>query len=116
MSPEFHSLSLMIIATFLGGSGALLLKIGVDSFKFEKKFSIINENRYLFIGLAIWGLGILFNVFAYHKSDFSRVFPLTSLNYVWSSLFAFAFLKEEFNKAKLYSLFFIILGIIFIMQ
>ena len=116
MSPELYSLLLMVFATFFGGLGALLLKIGANSITLQKNLSFIYENRFLFLGLACCGSGLFFNILAYRKSDFSLIFPLTSLNYVWSSFFAFIYLKEELSMNKVYSLLLIIIGIILILS
>jgi uncharacterized membrane protein len=55
-------------------------------------------------------------IIAYKKGDLSVLFPMASLSYLWGTLFAVKILKEKMNIYKYLAIFFVILGVIVIVQ
>ncbi|MEK6938984.1 MAG: EamA family transporter [Nanoarchaeota archaeon] len=101
---------LVLIATFIGGIGALLLKKAADKYAFKKMlFSSL-----FWSGLFLYGLSSVFYILALKREQLSVVYPLVSTSYIWTVVFSVKFLKEKMNKWKYLVLVGIILGIVLI--
>ncbi|GAA5415828.1 4-amino-4-deoxy-L-arabinose-phosphoundecaprenol flippase subunit ArnE [Paraliobacillus ryukyuensis] len=68
----------------------------------------------LLFGGICYGSGALLNIYVLKKVDYTVVFPLTSITYIWTFLIAALFLKEPMTLRKLVGVVCIILGTILI--
>ena len=101
---------LVLIATLIGGIGALLLKKSADKYTFKKMLF-----SYLFWGgLFLYGLSSVFYILALKREQLSIIYPLVSTSYIWTVIFSVKFLKEKMNKWKYMALGGIIFGIVLI--
>jgi len=109
---SLFSLALVNFATFLGGIGSLLLKIGSDKFVFDLKKILLNKP--LVFGLLIYVLSTFLFVPALHNANLSVVYPFVSMSYFWAMFFSFVFLKERISLRKIVAVLFIVGGVIII--
>ena len=113
MKIELGLLGLMIIATLFGGSGAFFLKKSMIV-KFPVSLIILVKNKNLVTGLFLSIIGLSINIFAYSLGDLSVIFPITSLNYIWSTILAVTFLNEKLHSEIIIGLSFIVLGVVLV--
>lgn len=104
-------LILMIIGTFIGGMGALLIKKGLLHYNSLRS---VFKNYRLALGVLFYGLAFPPYLWALKQEPLSIIFPLASLSYLWITLFSVLFLQEKMNKWKWLALGGIIIGIVLI--
>ncbi len=103
------ALVLVIIATFLGGIGALLLKQVSRHFGFNLDFF----RKYKFyLAVFIYIISVILFVYGLKLAEVSVLYPLTSLSYIWVIIFSVLILKEKMNLNKWLGVIFIITGVI----
>ena len=99
-----YGICLMVLSSICASFGQLLWKIAT-----------INETLILLVaGFALYGLGALFMISAYHFGPLSALQPILGLNYVLSMLLAVFVLGEHMNLLKCIAVFLIVLGVVFI--
>ena len=99
---------LMIISTFFGAIGSIFLKSGI---KKSKKVTHMLFTHNLYIGVLLFGLGFIIYFMLLSNNEVSSLFPITSLTYIWTSILASKFLKENVNKIRWTGVLFIVLGV-----
>lgn len=101
---------LLIFMTFLGAVAACFLK------KASVHNSLIStfKDKYLYFAGLLYFISALLNIFILKYLDYSVVFPLTSVTYIWTLIISWKFLNEKINKKKLYGICYIVLGAMFI--
>lgn len=107
---QLISIGWVLVATFIGSFGALMLKKSMENKEFKK----LIFNRYLWLGLFLYGFSTIFYVLALRKEQLSVVYPFVSTSYLWTAFFSVKFLGEKMNKWKYISLVGIVLGIVMI--
>lgn len=102
---------LAIIMTGMGSFGALCFK---NITKPDEKLTIkgLLFNKMLYIGGALYVFSSLINVILLKQWDYTIVYPLTSLTYVWTLFISRFFLKEKINVLKVLAIILIVSGII----
>ncbi|MBD3202923.1 EamA family transporter [Candidatus Woesearchaeota archaeon] len=105
---------LVLVASMIGSAGSLFLKLGAD--KLKPSISRIISNYSLIFGLFLYGVSTIFYVTSLKMDDLSIIYPITSLSYIWTAMLSMKFLKEEMNIFKWTGIFFIVIGIIFIVN
>ena len=108
---ELWIFSLVVVSTILGAFGSFFLKLG------SKKLTGIKElvsNRELFAGMVLFVFATLLMIIALKFGKLSKIFPITSLTYVWVALISWGFLKEKMTNEKIAAFILIIIGIIFV--
>lgn len=104
------AIGLVIIATFIGGIGALLLKKATTGRGLKEAVAC----WMLWGGLFLYGLSSVFYILALNLEQLSIVYPLVSLSYFWTCFFSVRYLGEKMNSWKYISLAGIIVGIVMI--
>ncbi len=108
-------LGLMVLATMIGALGAFFIKKGANDFSllkiWKKQFW---TNRFLFIGLGLYAISSLIYVYTLRFGELSVLYPLASLNYIWTALLAKKYFGEQFNFWKILGLTGIIFGVVLI--
>ena len=104
------AIGLVIIATFIGAIGALLLKKATTGRELKETL----KHWMLWAGLFLYGLSSVFYILALKIEQLSVVYPLVSLSYFWTCFFSVRYLGEKMNKWKYISLAGIIVGIVMI--
>jgi drug/metabolite transporter (DMT)-like permease len=101
----------MLVASLIGSSGAALLKLG--AMELRKGFWHI-LNLKLAAGVAVYLVSWYFFVLGIRHGELSVLYPMVSLGYVWTLLWARLFFKEPFSREKFAGLALILLGVFFV--
>ena len=112
MATQLWAIGLVILGTFVGAFGPILLK-KASARKLSKISSLI-KNYYLFGGISLYAIGTVLFIPALKGGDLSVLYPFVSLAYIWVSLLSVKFLGEMMNKYKWVGIALIILGVTFI--
>ncbi|HWC97212.1 MAG TPA: hypothetical protein VG456_10690 [Candidatus Sulfopaludibacter sp.] len=111
MTPLEKSMLLVFCASVVGSFGAVFLKLGAAQLT-NSVWSLINARLALgvslFLGSSVfYGLGI-------RGGQLSVLYPMVSLGYIWTLLWARIFFKEAFTAQKFIGLGLILLGVCFV--
>tara|TARA_Y100000310_G_C20064917_1_gene526700 strand:- start:53 stop:394 length:342 start_codon:yes stop_codon:yes gene_type:complete len=107
---NLSSVILVLIGTFVGAVGTLLIKKGNDKFSFFKFI----KSDYFWIGVPFYVVSTICYVLALRMEQLSIIYPLASTTYIWTTLFSVKYLGEQMNRWKYLGLSGIILGVILI--
>jgi len=104
----------MVIFTIIGSFGSILLKKG--SGRFHLDFStkgIINllTNWNIIFGGLLYFLSLIGFIFLLRQQELSILYPLTSIGYIFVTLFSVWLLKERINAYKILGIALIIFGV-----
>lgn len=104
---------LILLMTFSGSLGAIFLKKGIEKID---SISIIKMTKIcdFYFGGGFYLVGIITNVFLLKSLEYTVVYPLTSLTYVWSLLLSIFLLKEKLNLWKILGVAIILAGVFMI--
>ena len=112
MATPLWAMALVIFGSLISSFSPILLKKASKKKLLNLRSLITNYE--LFGAIALFGLGVIIYIIALKASDLSILFPLTSLSYVWVSLYSVKFLGEKMSKFKWVGIFLIIVGVTFI--
>ncbi len=110
-STPLSSMLLVLVASFIGSFGAVFLKLG--SAKLHGGFWKI-FNLQLAIGVALFMGSSFFFVMGIRHGQLSVLYPMVSLGYVWTLVWARLLFKEAFTRQKFVGLALILLGVSFV--
>lgn len=88
--------------TLMGAYGSLCFK----------KAATQSSVRKIIEGVFWYGSGMIINILALKFYDYTLVFPLTALTYVWSFFFGTKILHEPYNKYNITGLILVCCGAI----
>lgn len=88
----------ILLMTFFGSLGALFFKRGAVGITGLRTLLFSPQ---LWLGGGCYLAGAALNIWLLHGHDYSVVYPLTSLTYVWSLALSAAFLRERITMRKL---------------
>jgi drug/metabolite transporter (DMT)-like permease len=71
----------------------------------------IVSNWRLGLGIALFLLSSVFFVMGVAQGELTILYPMVSLGYIWTLLWAYIFFKEPFNRSKVIGLILIIGGV-----
>lgn len=109
----FLKILLVFVMTFSGTIGAYFLKrtmTGIDGFNIKKL--ILSPT--LYIGGFSYVLGAVINMILLRFIDYTVLYPMTALTYIWTLIFSYFVLKEKINVYKIAAVVFVAAGIIII--
>ena len=109
---QIWAIVIVLLAAILGAFGQLNFKLGSDNFSMNIKKLI--RNRYLLIGVVLYGVSTVMFIVSLKGGELSVLYPLVATSYVWATLLAKKVLKEDINVYKLAGVAMIVLGVIFI--
>lgn len=112
MKTPLSSIVLVLISSFIGSFGAVFLKLGAEYMRPGIK-GVISNYR-LGFGIALYLLSSVFFVMGVAQGELTILYPMISLGYIWTLLWAYLFFKEPFGKSKVIGLALIIVGVAFI--
>lgn len=112
MQTSILAIMLVVVSSLTGAVGGLALKIA--SRKISLNFVKLLNNSALMFGLFLFGFSALIYIFALTQGNLNVLYPISSLGYVWSSLFAKTYLKEKINSYKVCGITAIVIGCILI--
>jgi drug/metabolite transporter (DMT)-like permease len=109
-STPVSSMLLVLFASVVGSFGAVFLKLG--AVRLTGFWSLLNWRLImgvvLYLGSSVfYGLGI-------RHGQISVLFPMVSLGYVWTMVWARLFFKEQFTTQKFLGLGLVFLGVLFV--
>ncbi len=108
MTTPPSSILLILLSSFIGSFGAVFLKLGAE--RIEGLASIV-KNYWLAIGVCLYLLSSVFFVMGVAQGELTILYPMISLGYIWTIVWARIFFKEPFTTSKLGGLVMIIGGV-----
>ncbi|HLD06474.1 MAG TPA: multidrug transporter [Candidatus Nanoarchaeia archaeon] len=112
MSTPLWSMGVVLVATFIGAFGALMLKKA--SATLSLNVSALLHNHHLREGVALYGIGTLLFIPALRAGELSVLYPFVATVYIWTSILSLLFLQERMNLWKVMGVLGIIIGVTFI--
>jgi multidrug transporter EmrE-like cation transporter len=112
MRTPVSSIVLILVSSFIGSFGAVFLKLGAEYMRPGVK-GVLSNYR-LALGIALYLLSSVFFVMGVAQGELTILYPMVSLGYIWTLLWAYLLFKEPFGRAKIFGLTLIILGVAFI--
>ena len=110
MTPTpLSSIFLVLVSSFIGSFGAVYLKLGAEHM--QPGIKGIVSNWRLGLGIALFLLSSVFFVMGVAQGELTILYPMVSLGYIWTLLWAYIFFKEPFNRSKVIGLILIIGGV-----
>jgi multidrug transporter EmrE-like cation transporter len=109
MKTPLSSIVLVLTSAFIGSFGAVFLKLGAEYMRPGIK-GIISNWR-LALGIGLYLLSSVFFVMGVAQGELTILYPMVSLGYIWTLLWAYLFFKEPFNRSKVFGLVLIIAGV-----
>jgi drug/metabolite transporter (DMT)-like permease len=116
------NLLLVLFSVFMGATGQAILKIGANKLGtifvsrqvfFHDLFRIITTPQVL-IALIFYAAGSLTWMKALTRGEFSNIYPMASLSYVFMLIYAYFLFREPITANKFIGIFLIICGVFFI--
>ena len=109
MSTPLWSMGVVLIATFIGAFGALMLKKASGTLAL--RFSALLHNHHLREGIILYGVGTLLFIPALRAGELSVLYPFVALVYIWTSILSMLFLNERMNLWKIVGVLSILIGV-----
>ena len=106
---EIWAIAVVLSAAVLGAIGQLNFKLGSDSMKF-KIYEII-KNKYLIIGVLLYGISTVMFIVSLKGGELSVLYPLIATSYIWATILAKKVLNENINIYKSSGVLLIIVGV-----
>lgn len=110
-------ISFMLISTCVGSIGSIFLKRGAEHFhiRFNVKGIIdIFKNWYIILGLLLYALSTVTFIYLLRSEELSMLYPLTSMGYIFITIFSAIFLKERINAYKIFGIALIVFGVVLV--
>ena len=109
MKTPVSSIVLVLVGSFIGSFGAVFLKLGAEHMR--GSIARILGNYWLGIGVVLYLLSSVFYMMGISQGELTVLYPMVSLGYLFTILWAWLFFKEPFTKAKLSGLLLIMFGV-----
>lgn len=106
------SILLVFGASVVGSFGAVFLKMG--AVKTTDGGILAFLNAHLAFGVALYLGSSVFYGLGIRHGQLSVLYPMVSLGYVWTLLWARLFFQEQFTRQKLVGLALVLLGVFFV--
>lgn len=104
---------LMLVSTMIGAFGSIFLKKGAERFHVKISISGVIEllkNWRVILGLTLYALSTVGFIYLLRTEELSMLYPMTSMGYVFVTMFSVFLLKERLNIYKILGITFIVLG------
>lgn len=98
----------VLAMTLIGAMGAFFLKAGMD--RVDGLASLFKTPQ-IYLGGCFYLGGALLNILLLRQLDYSVLYPMTAITYVWSLGLSAAFLGERVTKQKLIGVAAILAGV-----
>lgn len=110
MNTPIDAILLVLFASFVGSFGGVFLKLGAGRINRNPMSFILNWR--LAAGVAVYLFSTVFYLMALKRGELSILFPMVSLGYAWTLLWARIFFGEPFTGRKFAGLALIFAGLI----
>jgi drug/metabolite transporter (DMT)-like permease len=110
-------IGLMLVSTIIGATGSLFLKRGAEHFHIRLNingFITILKNWEIILGLILYVLSTVTLIYLLRSEELSMLYPLTSMGYIFVTIFSVWFLREKINSYKIFGIALIVLGVILV--
>ena len=111
MTPLTKSMLLVFAASILGSFGAVFMKLGAAKLN-KSIFSFLSFE--LAAGVSLFLGSSVFYALGIRGGQLSVLYPMVSLGYIWTLVWARLFFGEAFTKQKFMGLGLILLGVVFV--
>jgi len=114
-------LIIVIVSVMIGAFGQIYFKKGMKTTNISGMLNTIKNvlkvfsNKEILVGLTVYAVSSILWLFALTRFDISLMYPLTSLGYFVTAIFASRMLKEKVNKSRWIGITLIFIGSLFIM-
>ncbi|MCI8687801.1 MAG: EamA family transporter [Lawsonibacter sp.] len=98
----------VLAMTLIGAMGAFFLKAGMDR---VDSLPALFRTPQIYLGGGFYLAGAGLNILLLHQLDYSVLYPMTAVTYVWSMLLSAAFLGESLTRRKLIGVAAVVLGV-----
>ncbi len=105
------SMALVFTASIIGSFAAVFLKLGAAKIN-RSLLSFLN--RSVILGVALYLASSVFYAFGIKGGQLSVLYPMVSLGYIWTIIWARLIFKEPFTPQKLAGLALILVGVVFV--
>lgn len=97
-------------------SGQILWKIGLQNIQLNSIKDVLAAlvNKYIFTGIAIYGVATGYWLYVLKRFDLSKVYPLQSISYILVLIAGFFLLKEPITKNTVIGAIVICIGVFII--
>lgn len=102
---------LVFVMTISGSMGAFFFKRGTSKLNDGSIFKMIFIPE-IYIGGFFYLIGAATNIVLLRFMEYTIVYPMTALTYVWTMIISYFILRENMNKEKIVAIACIVLGII----
>lgn len=109
MKTPLSSILLILTSSLIGSFGAVFLKLGAEHMK--GSFGSFVKNYWLAIGVGLYLLSSVFFVMGVAQGELTILYPMVSLGYIWTIVWARLFFREPFTMSKIAGLVMIIFGV-----
>ena len=100
----------MLLSSFLGSFGAVLLKAGAT--RLHRDWRSLVFNKHLIVGISIFLGSSYFFVLGVRKGELTVLYPTLALGYLWTMVWSRVFFGEPVTKRKVMGIGLILLGIV----
>lgn len=69
---------------------------------------------YTYLGGVCYLAGALLNIFLLRYLEYSIVYPMTAVTYIWTAILSYVILKEKMTRKKLGGIALICIGVVFL--
>jgi len=119
MNTAWFAVILVAVSTIFSGLSPIFLKKGAKKFtlnpvKLWKKPSLLLKNWGVITGISCDIISSIMNVIALRFGELSILYPINSLTYISSCLFATKFLKEKMTLLKWSGVLLIVIGVLLV--
>lgn len=101
------------VMTLLGSIGAYFFKKVTDGSRHLSVLVLI-KSFMMYIGGVLYVAAALINVVLLRFIDYSVLYPMTALTYIWTLIISAFLLHEKINTQKIVAIFFVCVGVILI--
>ena len=117
---KMYALIFLFTAILFAAIGQILMKHGLNSVGGVSLSGLfangVFTNYYVLGGIFLYFLSLFAWLTALSRLDVSYMYPLVSIGYVLTALFALIFLKENITLFRWIGIFFIVVGSIFMIK
>lgn len=110
MRTPLSSILLVILASFIGSFGAVFLKAGAD--KLERSLAGLLLNWRLSAGVSFYLASFVIYTVALRNGELTILYPMVSIGYLWTLLWARLIFKEPFTGNKFAGIGLILAGVV----
>ncbi|MGQ9705847.1 MAG: EamA family transporter [bacterium] len=108
----------ILLAVFLGVSGQMLLKIGLQKTPPMEGLSIkiikLIFKPYIFSGFISYGVSSLFWIIVLSRTELSYAYPMVALGYVLVFIFSWLYFKDQVTLTRVVGLILICIGVVLV--